>query len=51
VTALVLAGAWVVRFADPVIVNHYVIDRTSRAMVSSESLPRRGDVRMRYFPS
>ncbi len=45
------AGAWVVRFADPVIINHYVIDRTSRAMVSMETVPRRGGVRMRYVPS
>jgi hypothetical protein len=45
------AGRWVVRFADPVIVNHYVIDQTSRAIVSMETLPRRGGVRMRYVPS
>jgi hypothetical protein len=45
------AGAWIVRFADPVIVSHYVIDRTSRAMISTETSPRRSDVRMRYVPS
>jgi hypothetical protein len=45
------AGAWVVRFADPVIVSHYVIDRASRAILSSETSPRRSDVRMRYVPS
>lgn len=45
------AGAWVVRFADPVIVEHYVVDRTSRAMISSETTPRRADIRMRYVPS
>jgi hypothetical protein len=44
-------GAWTVRFADPVIVNHYVIDRTSRAIIWSETLPRRNDMRMRYVPS
>jgi hypothetical protein len=45
------AGAWIVRFADPVIVNRYVIDRASRAMVSLETVPRRGNVQMRYVPS
>lgn len=45
------AGAWIVRFADPAIVSHYEIDRTSRAMVMSETSPRRSDVRMRYVPS
>ncbi len=45
------AGAWIVRFADPVIVSHYVIDRTSRAMVMTETTPRRSNVRMRYVPS
>ena len=33
------------------IVKRYVIDRTSRAMLSLETVPRRGDVRMRYVPS
>jgi hypothetical protein len=45
------AGAWVVRFADPVIVERYVIDQASRAIVSMETLPRRGGIRMRYVPS
>lgn len=45
------AGAWDVRFADPVIVSHYVIDRASRAMISSETTPRRNNMRMRFVPS
>jgi hypothetical protein len=43
--------AWVVRFADPVIVNRYVIDRTSREIITSETLPKKSDLRMRYVPS
>jgi hypothetical protein len=40
-----------VRFADPVIVNRYVIGRTSREIIASETLPKKSDVRMRYVPS
>jgi hypothetical protein len=43
--------AWVVRFADPVIVNRYVIDRTSREIIASETSPKKGNMRMRYVPS
>jgi hypothetical protein len=44
-------NAWAVRFADPVIVNRYVIDRTSREIIASETLPKKSDMRMRYVPS
>jgi hypothetical protein len=44
-------NAWVVRFADPVIVNRYVIDRTSREIIASETLPKKVGMRMRYVPS
>jgi hypothetical protein len=40
-----------VRFADPAIVARFVIDRTSRAIMSSEIFPRKTEMRLRYVPS
>jgi hypothetical protein len=44
-------NGWMVRFADPAIVARFVIDRTSRAIMSSEIFPRKTEMRMRYVPS
>jgi hypothetical protein len=44
-------NAWLVRFADPSIVDHLVIDRASRELITSEVFPRKTEMRMRYAPS
>lgn len=42
------ADGWVVRFADPAIVAHYVVSARSREILSDEVLQRRTGSRLRY---
>jgi hypothetical protein len=41
-------SAWVVRFADPVIVNTYVVDPRTRMIVESRTTQRRNGTVLHY---
>jgi hypothetical protein len=42
-------GGWVVRFADPVIVERYVVDSASREILSNEITQRRSGTHLRFM--
>jgi hypothetical protein len=45
------ADGWVVRFADPAIVAHYVVSAHSREILSNEVLQRRTGPHLQYVPT